>query len=353
MTVMSTAEPARPANGTPPDNRGSADHPAVLRRMAERTLAWTGPIVVVAHVDPDGDALGSSLALARALRQLGKRAVVVMEPPRYLAFLAEPGELSPALDALEPDTLVYALDAGDPQRVWGVPLDQAAAVFNVDHHGTNTRFGDLAVVEPSKAACALLVKELIDLLGAEWDAAIATPCLTGILTDTGNFRHGNTSREALETAGELIDHGVDYVALTDRLQWRHPRYFHLLGEVMRTVRYDLDGQLVTAYVTEAMRAEAGAELDDSEDFVGLIRNAEGIKVAALLKERAGSVKVSVRARDGASAQRICLELGGGGHVAAAGATVEGDLEAARAALTAATARELARLREAAVADPAG
>src|SRR5690606_32568352 len=142
-------------------------------------------------------------------------------------------------------------------------------------------------------------------------------------------------------------------ALTDRLQWRHPRYFHLLGEVMRTVRYDLDGQLVTAYVTEAMRAEAGAELDDSEDFVGLIRSAEGIKVAALLKERAGSVKVSVRARDGASAQRICLELGGGGHVAAAGATVEGDLEAARAALTAATARELARLREAAVAAPAG
>lgn len=336
MTVMTSG------NGTRANNSGSEQYPEVLGAIAERSAAWSGPIVIVAHVDPDGDALGSSLALSRALEALGKRVEVVMEPPRYLTFLARPGELSPALERLEDDTLVFALDAGEPERVWGVPLDQAAVVFNIDHHGTNTRFGELSVVEPSKAACALLIKELIDLLGVPWTPAIATPCLTGILTDTGNFRHGNTSREALTVAGELIDMGIDYVELTDRLQWRHPAYFLLLGKVMQTVRYDLDGQLVTAYVTDGMRSDAGADLDDSDDFVGLIRYAEGISVAALLKERGDVVKISVRARGGASAQRICLELGGGGHVAAAGATVSGSLEEARAKLLDATRRELAR-----------
>ncbi len=341
MTFMSSGNRARP------DNRGNDSYPQVITQMAARALEWEGPIVIVGHVDPDGDALGSSLALLRALRQLDKRAIVAMEPPRYLEFLVQEGELSPAFQTLEPGTLVFALDAGEPDRVWGAPLDQAEAVFNVDHHGTNTRFGDLVVVEPSKAACAILVKELVDALGVRWTADIATPCLTGILTDTGNFRHGNTSREALEVAGELIDQGVDYADLTDRLQWRHPSYFLLLGKVMQTVRYDLDGQLVTAYVSEEMREEAGAELDDSDDFVGLIRYAEGIKVAALLKQRGDSVKVSVRAREGASAQRICIELGGGGHVAAAGATLEGDIDSARARLAEATENELNRQREAA------
>lgn len=310
--------------------------------MASRTLSWSGPIVVAAHVDPDGDALGSSLALMRALRQLGKQAVVVMEPPPYLQFLAEEGEVVGQLTELEPGTLVYALDSGEAPRVWGVPLDQAAEVFNVDHHGTNTRFGDLAVVEPSKAACAMLIKELIDLLGAQWSADLATPCLTGILTDTGNFRHSNTGRESLEMAGVLIDHGVDYARLTDRLQWRDKGYFPLLGSVMQTVRYDLDDLLVTAAVTDEMREALGASVDDSDDFVGLIRYAEGTKVAALFKQRGEEIKVSVRTRDGVSAQRICVELGGGGHVSAAGATLAGPMAEARARFIEAVKRELAR-----------
>lgn len=334
---------AAPSDSTPSSgNRGNARYPEVLAEMASRTRAWQGPIVVAAHVDPDGDALGSSLALMRALRQLGKSAVVVMEPPAYLAFLAEAGEVVAQASELQPGTLVYALDAGEAPRVWGVPLDQAAAVYNVDHHGTNTRFGDLAVVEPGKAACSMLIKELIDLLGAEWNSGLATPCLTGILTDTGNFRHSNTDREAFEMAGALIEHGVDYARLTDRLQWREKGYYRLLGSVMQTVRYDLDGLLVTATITDEMREALGAGEDDSDDFVGLIRYAEGTKVAALFKQRGDDVKVSVRTRDGVSAQRICVELGGGGHVSAAGATLAGPMEAARERFIQAVMRELAR-----------
>ncbi|MFA5550381.1 MAG: bifunctional oligoribonuclease/PAP phosphatase NrnA [Trueperaceae bacterium] len=336
---MSSASPSgvTPSSG----NQGDHGYPLVLAQIASLTREWQGPIVIAAHVDPDGDALGSSLALMRALRQLGKRAVVTMDPPRYLQFLAAEGDLVGELSQIEPETLVFALDAGDPERVWGVPLQQARAVINIDHHGTNTRFGDLAVVEPSKAACAILVKELIDLLGATWNSELATPCLTGIITDTGNFRHSNTGREAFEAAGALIEHGVDYPRLTDRLQWREKTYFPLLGRVMQTVRYDLNDLLVTAELTDAMRADLGAGDDDSDDFVGLIRYAEGTKVAALLKQRGEQVKVSVRTRDGVSAQRICVALGGGGHVSAAGATLPGPIDAARVRFTEAVRQELA------------
>ena len=111
----------------------------------------------------------------------------------------------------------------------------------------------------------------IDELGVEFTPRIATPCLAGILTDTGNFRYGNTNREVLETAGYLIDKGVAYVDLTDRLQWRHPTYFRTLGKVMDTVHFELDGELVIAHFTAAMRTGAGAADDDSDDFVGIIR----------------------------------------------------------------------------------
>ncbi len=322
------------------DNRGDAAYAEVLAEMAARAKAWHGPVVVVAHVDPDGDALGSSLALARALVTLGKDVTLPLSPASFLQFLAEPGELSGPLETLPNDTLLFVLDVGEPKRAAGAPLEGAAALFNIDHHGTNSRFGDLAVVEPGKAATAVLIKELIDALGVVWTPAIATPCLAGILMDTGNFRFGNTNKEALTVAGDLLETGVALGELTDRLQWRHPSYFALLGKVMSTVKFGYDGRLVYAKLTNEMRGDSAD--DDSDDFVGVIRYAEGAEVAVLLKERGDVVKASVRTRAGVSAQRICLELGGGGHVAAAGATLPGTMAEAEAKVLAAVGAELER-----------
>lgn len=325
------------------DNRPDPDYRRKLAHAAKVAKEWEGPIVVVSHVDPDGDALGSCLALRRALVKLGKEVTVALSAPSYLEFLAEPGELVPELTALPSGTLLFILDVADQPRVAGAPIAGAEFTVNIDHHGTNGRFGDIAVVQPDKAATAMLIKELIDELGVPWTAHIATPCLAGIITDTGNFRFANTNREVLETAGELIDNGVAYVDLTDRLQWRHPAYFKTLGEVMSTVHYELGGRLVIAHFTAVMRAAAQAADDDSDDFVGIIRYAEGVKVAALLKEREGHIKVSVRTRGSVSAQNICVELGGGGHVAAAGANVVGTLQEVEERLVAATERELERV----------
>lgn len=324
------------------DNSGDPEYRSKLAHIASVAHGWEGPVVIVSHVDPDGDALGSCLALKRALERLGKRVTLPLAPPRYLEFLAAPGELSAPLGELPPRCLLFVLDVADRPRVAGAPVTGADYVVNIDHHGTNDRFGDAFVVQPDKAATALLIKELIDELGVPWTPSVATPCLTGILTDTGNFRYSNTNRDALETAGELIDAGVDYVDLTDRLQWRHPAYFKTLGKVMETVEFHLSGLLVTARFTASMRVAEGADNDDSDDFVGIIRYAEGVVVAAILKERGEEIKVSVRARSGVSAQAICVELGGGGHVAAAGATVAGDMETAERKLLEATKTELRR-----------
>ncbi len=319
-------------------------HPEPAERVAQALLEHDGPIVVVAHVDPDGDALGSVLTLTRALRRLGRDARAVMpELPRFLRFLAEEGEVEAPAAELAPGTLLAVLDT-DLRRVAGAPHEAAARVVNVDHHGTNPGGADVLWVDPAYASATMMVAEVVDALGVPWDAHLATPCLAGLMTDTGHFRFGNTDRRALERAGRLIDAGVAYAELSDRLQWRHPAYYGLLARVMSTVRYRLDGRAVLIDLTLAMRTDAAAEGDDADDFVQQVRYAEGTIVAAILKERPEGVKVSVRSRAGASAQRICVALGGGGHVAAAGATLTGlDLAAAEERLLAAIAAELERV----------
>lgn len=324
------------------NNRNEANYAGKIADIAARLRVWEGPVVLVSHVDPDGDALGSTLALKRALESLGKTTLLPLEPPRFLAFLTEPGELSLPLERLPENCLLAVLDVADEPRAVGAPSQGAAFTINIDHHGTNGRFGDLFCVEPSKAATAQMVKDVIDALGVPWTPRIATPCLTGIITDTGNFRYSNTTHEVLETAGQLIDTGIDYASLTDRLQWRRPSYFEMLGKVMGTVEFPFGGLVALAYMTEEMEAEVGETDDDSNDYVGLIRYAEGSKVAIFLKERQDHTKISVRTRDSVSAQRICLALGGGGHVAAAGAKLEADLAETRRRVLEATRDELER-----------
>ncbi|WP_117238169.1 DHH family phosphoesterase [Thermus sediminis] len=307
-----------------------------MRLVAEVLKAVEGPIYIATHVDPDGDAIGSSLGLYRALKALGKEAHWVAEPPRFLRFLPKEEEYADPVDHLPPGATLVVLDSAEPSRVVGVPVE--GFVINIDHHGTNPRFGQFAVVDPSKAATAQMVKDLIDLLGVAWTEEIATPVLTGILTDTGNFRFANTTPEVLRVAAELLGYGVKLPELTDRLQFRPPSYFRLLGQVLSTLALHFGGLLVTAHLPE----EAAPE-EDSDGFVGLIRYVEGSVVSAFLRRREEGVKVSLRSRGGVSAQNIALRLGGGGHVPAAGATLQGvDLDRAYEMVLEAVAEELRR-----------
>lgn len=312
-----------------------------MRLVADVLRASDAPVVIIAHEDPDGDAVGSTLGLARALRQLGKEVWWIVEPPRFLRFLPRDDEYHEPIEKLPEDAILVVLDSGDRHRAVGAPVE--GFVINIDHHGSNSRFGQIHIVDPTKAAAAQMVKDLIDALEVEWTEEIATPVLTGLITDTGNFRFGNTTPEVLETAAELVGHGVKLADLTDRLQWRPPQYFKLMGMVLSTVQFHFGGLAVSAHVTRQMTEEAGSGEEDSDDFVGVIRYAEGSYVAVFLKEREGATKVSIRSRAGVSAQNIAVELGGGGHVPAAGATLEGlSIEEAYPVVLAAVEKELKR-----------
>ncbi len=304
------------------NNANEADYPGKLKAVADALTAWEGPIVLAAHVDPDGDALGSTLALKRALEDLGKTALLPLEPPPFLAFLCEPGELSDPLEALPEHCMLAVLDVSDISRIDGAPTEGAAFVLNIDHHGTNDRFGDLALVQPGAAATAQIIKDLIDVLPVAWTEKLATPCLTGIMTDTGTFRYTNTNADVLNAAGDLMAAGAAYTEISDRVQRRPASYFQMLGRVMETLEMHEDGKISMAHVTQALR-EAYGEDDDSDDYVGAIRYIEGVELALLLKEKDDAVKVSVRARPPYSAQNVAVALGGGGHVAAAGAKLDG------------------------------
>ncbi|MCL5964915.1 MAG: bifunctional oligoribonuclease/PAP phosphatase NrnA [Deinococcus sp.] len=318
-------------------NQAEPQYQEKLRAVAETLKNLEHPIIIVTHVDPDGDAIGSSLGLARALRALGKNVTWIAEPPRFLRFLVEDGEYSGPIDHIPADTTLLVLDAAEPSRVEGAPVE--GFVINLDHHGTNPRFGHMAVVDPSKAATAQIVKDLISLLGVKWTPEIATPVLTGLITDTGNFRFANTTPEVLRAAAELVSYGVKLADLTDRLQWRPASYFKLMGQVLSTVEFHFGGLLVTAHMPPGiMNGE-----EESDDFVGLIRYAEGSQIAVFLRTRQDGVKASIRSRGGVSAQAVAVRLGGGGHVPAAGATIKGvGLEAAYAQVLSVVRDELQR-----------
>jgi len=330
-------------------NQGENDYVGKLERAAQLLKAHVGPIVIVSHVDPDGDALGSCLGLQRTLRQMGKAAQTYASVPRYLHFLLErDDEILPPGAVLEPDALLVVLDVDshDSKRVEGISLERVSQnfVLNIDHHGTNARRAQLSIVEPAKAACALMVAELVALLGVPFNASIANPLYTGISTDTGSFRFTNTTSEVLEMASHLLSGGADLGFINESLSKTPHQMYRLQAQVLGTVEFLNDGLTVVAQVNRAMLEKVGASWEDVESLVGVIRSAEGTELAVLFKVYSeDSVKLSLRSRGRVSAQNIAVNLGGGGHVAAAGATVNAGYAEVRRRFELEAVKELSRV----------
>ncbi|WP_034383935.1 bifunctional oligoribonuclease/PAP phosphatase NrnA [Deinococcus sp. YIM 77859] len=318
--------------------------------VAAKLRAHSGPIVVLSHENPDGDALGSVLGLTRALRALGKLVVAPIDVPRYLRFLPEEGELSGPLGEWPEGALAAVLDVdnNDPTRVAGADLTTfTGEVVNIDHHGTNARRAAALVVDPGQPATAMMVADVVDALGAPWSEAIATPLLLGLSTDTGSFRFDSVTPRAFEAAARLRAHGARLGWLSDQLGQNPRSYYTLLREVLGTLEFLHGGRVVLARVDEAMLERTGATWEDAETYVSLLRSAEGSVLAVLAKDYGDRVKFSLRSRGHVSAQNIAVALGGGGHVPAAGATVPLPYPEARARLEEAASQELARVDAAA------
>ena len=327
-------------------NAAEPRYAQLVQEAADALKNHGGPIVILAHVDPDGDALGSCLGLQRALRAAGKDAQMYMQVPRYLTFLPHEGEVLPSLPVWPQGALAAVLDVDntDMARVAGAEMSTfEGQVVNIDHHGTNRREAAVSLVDPSQAAAAMIVKDVVDALGVPWSREIATPLLLGTNTDTGSFRFANTTPQVLRTAADLVEHGADLAWINDQLARNPQRYFALLREVLDQMAFSSDGLIVRSHIDEAALERTAAQWEDVESYVNTIRNADGTELAVMFKDYGERVKLSLRSRGRVSAQNIAVSLGGGGHVAAAGASVNATYPEALTRFEAAADAELRRV----------
>ncbi len=306
----------------------SAPDAAVGATPAEVAAVLADPgrrFCVTAHHNPDGDALGTLLALGRALRRRGAD-VTLAHPdpdpvPEELAFLVSPGEhIQPELPPDLPERTLVCLDCASEQRLWeGGPHRAAAAVVNVDHHADNTGFGDLNLIEPGASSTAEVLVHVLEAAGWEIAEDEATALYVALVTDTGRFGNGNTGPEAHRVAGLLIEAGADPAAVARRLYEEQPfTRSVLLGRALAGAQLLAGGRLVAARLDEDDYEAAGDDV--AEGIVEVLRGVEGACVAALTRAAGppGAWRVSLRAVDGTDVAAIARLGGGGGHRAAAG-----------------------------------
>ena len=300
-----------------------------LEEIAALLLAQD-KLVLCPHVSPDGDALGSTLALKMALEKAGKKVMVMVDDdvPKAFGFLPQIDCFEKPADGevVEADLLVV-LDASSLDRIGKVAQAvKAKAVANIDHHISNTQFADYLYLNTEAAATAEILCNLVEKLGIMPDKDLATCLYTGIYTDCGSFRYANTTPGTMRAAAKLLEYGARPNEISDALGTNTRANIEMLGKVLQTLAFYNDGKISTL--------EINSDLYDkdvnTDNFISFARYIEGVDVAVLFKAVEPAVtRVSMRSQD-TDVAAIALSFGGGGHVRAAGCTVELPLEQAKA-----------------------
>lgn len=294
--------------------------------------------LITTHFNPEGDAIGSSLALAIALSSIGKTIEVYnLDPvPRTLRFLPRSDQIKQvkkALPALSEAKIndrfdaVITVDCGDLERVGFITPDNIPGdiLINIDHHITNKGFGTHNLVEEAVAS-AEIIYMLIKRLGITVTPDIATCIYTAIITETGSFRYSNTNLQAFKIAEEMVNHGANPWIIAEHIYNRSSMgRIKLLGEVLSTLEMSGDSKIAWVTVTEEMYKETGTTKDDVEDFINFPRSIEGVEVAILFRETNHDWKISLRSNGSIDVSNLALEFGGGGHSMAAGCFMKGIL----------------------------
>jgi phosphoesterase RecJ-like protein len=284
-------------------------------------------VLIFGHKDADGDTLGCSLAFAEALRARGKRVSVVIPPPHPDMYHWLPG-FADVLDAppVGADvTLVLFFDAGNMERSGSAVrlIAEHATIVNLDHHSSNSRFGDVNLIDPDASAVGQMCLHLFRDFEWPLSPTMATNLYTALLTDTGGFRHENTTAEALRDASELAALGADPGHIAAMVYKSRPLTTLRLSAVcLATMQVELEGRLAWARVTRRMLRQANAVMAESEGIIDTLNSIAGLDAAILFKEVSGRLtKISVRTRGDVDAAALCARFGGGGHVRAAGAEI--------------------------------
>ncbi|HEY1978279.1 MAG TPA: bifunctional oligoribonuclease/PAP phosphatase NrnA [Candidatus Baltobacteraceae bacterium] len=287
--------------------------------------------VMVSHVKPDGDTLGAGLALGLVLKKIGKRVAYFQQDPvpRNLRFLPDSELVARELPAdLPPDTLYVFCDMSDYKRAGEfLPAMQRENMLDIDHHLGNSMFGKLNYVLEKECSTGTVVMHLLRALDVPMDRDIATCILTTIMTDTGGFMHSNATPDALELAAELMRAGANKEEITEEVFLKkRVAATRLLGRIVDAMQFGHDGRYCYSYVDDAMLEQTGADGEDTEDVVNVLRGQEGVEVAALFKAIDGEIRVSLRSSGRVNVQAAAARLGGGGHFRASGLTCRGTLQ---------------------------
>ncbi len=288
-------------------------------------------IVILTHVDPDGDAIGSCLAMYNGLKQLGINSdVIIPEFSKTYEFLPGAQEIKKESD--KNYDLAIALDCGDKKRLNGFNeyFENANSKISIDHHGVNTMYADLNFVNPMAPACAQILITVLETLGVEIDKKIGTCLLTGIITDTGGFRYSGVTAETFEFTAELLSKGVNVSQIYKKvLQTQTKAKFELTKRAMKRLEFFEDGKITFTYINLKDEEEVNASTGDHEGIVEMGRDIEGVEIAVFLREVEDGFKISLRSNEYVSVSDICLMFNGGGHIRAAGGFVALPFEEAK------------------------
>lgn len=295
---------------------------------------------LASHIHPDGDAIGSLLSLGLALKAMGKE-VQLFNPnpiPAVYRFLPSVNLIDQKLDPDARFDVAMILDCGDIDRIGSdaAAVCRNALVINIDHHITNTRFGDLQIIDMNACATAEIIYHLLQHLPVSIDYAIATAIYTGILTDTGSFRFSNTNRAAFAICEKMISLGADPYQVAQHVYGTYSLgRIKLLNLALDSLEISPNGKLSVMTLSQRMLRETGTQAEDIDGIINYARRIEDVKVAALIHELGDNgdrhakeltqFHVSLRSDGGVDVAHIASQYGGGGHAGAAGFTTDARL----------------------------
>lgn len=288
-------------------------------------------IVILTHETPDGDAIGSSLAMMHALKQLGKEAdVIIPEYSRTFAFLPGASNIKKESNIKNYDLAISVDCATEVRLAAGEEyFETAKTKIVIDHHGSNSMYGDLNFVNPVSPACCEVLVGMFEYYDINVDKEIGSCLVVGIITDTGGFKYSGVTAETFEFTAELLRKGVNISDIYKRvLQTRTKANFELSKLVSDRMEFLEDGKVTFTYMDLEDENRVNAEHGDHEGLVEIGRDIEGVEVSIFIREKedANGYKISLRSNEYVNVSDVCLMFGGGGHPRAAGCFIPGTVE---------------------------
>ena len=282
-------------------------------------------IAIGGHIRPDGDCIGSCMGLSGYIKKnfANKTVDVLLEEfPESFSYLKDEELLTRKSNQYD---LFVSLDCGDKERLGDAAkdFDAAKATINIDHHISNSKFGNQNHVEPDASSTCEVLYTLLE--EEKIDFAVASAVYTGIIHDTGVFKHSNTGRRTMEIAGKLMEKGIPFSKIIDESFYlKTYKQLQILGRCLLASIRVMEGKCIFSVVTKRVMEFYEAKHSDLEGVIDQMRTTEGVEVAILLDERSnGEFKVSMRSNNKVDVSEICQFFGGGGHVRAAGCTIKG------------------------------